>query len=336
MRVELEDFVVEEVPLYTPSGEGEHLYLFVEKQGRSTPALIKELRALFGLKEVEIGIAGRKDERGVTRQWLSVPARVVEERVHEVDDIDGVRLLKSARHGNKLRLGHLRGNRFEIVLRGDVDAAEVESRASQLEAGFPNGFGAQRFGPDDVTLEQAARWLQRRRPSRTRREGFWVSAIQSSLFNACLTQRLADGLWTKLLDGDVLQKGEGGRGPLFICDEPEVDEARLRSGEVTHTGPMWGSKMRRADRDALTFESRSLKAEGVDEQTLCAHPAFKVGTRRPLRVVAGDPLVEPWTGGVRVSFTLPAGSYATVFIAELTGTTVVDEAFGDASKTAGA
>jgi tRNA pseudouridine13 synthase len=112
-----------------------------------------------------------------------------------------------------------------------------------------------------------------------------------------------------------------------VCDEPAVDAARVKSGEVTPTGPMWGTKMRLADREALTFESRSLAEQGVSEAALLAHPAFRTGTRRAVRVVARDVEVEPWTVGARVSFTLPAGSYATVFVGELTGDDVIDNAF---------
>lgn len=328
LRADVDDFVVDEVPLYEPAGEGEHLYLRLEKRERSTPAVVRALCERFSLREAEVGFAGRKDERGVTRQWVSVPARKVEERVNEVSELDGVSLLKAARHKNKLRLGHLAGNRFTLALRGDLDVGELEERAGALAAGFPNAFGAQRFGHGDETLRQAERWLARGRRAKTRREKFWVSAVQSALFNACLRARLAEDLWQHVLDGDVLQKG-GGRGPLFVCDDPAAEDERVKSGEVTPTGPMWGLKMRRADRVALTFESRSLKAEGVSEEALLAHPSFAVGTRRPLRVVPEDVGVEPWTGGARVSFTLPAGSYATVFVAELVGQEIVDEAFAD-------
>ena len=47
VRVVEEDFFVEELPLYAPSGAGEHLYLTIEKRGRTTPEVAKEILLAF-------------------------------------------------------------------------------------------------------------------------------------------------------------------------------------------------------------------------------------------------------------------------------------------------
>lgn len=143
----LEDFLVEEIPLYLPCGEGEHLYLEVEKRGLTTFDLLQRLAKALRIKEREIGYAGLKDARATTRQTLSLPG-VAPEAVTGLS-IDGVRILSARRHRNKLRLGHLAGNRFRIRVRG-VAAGALDSARATLEQlqrqGVPNRFGQQRYG----------------------------------------------------------------------------------------------------------------------------------------------------------------------------------------------
>jgi len=147
IRAEADDFQVEEIPLYLPCGSGEHLYVTVEKRGISTFDLLRRLAGDLGVQERNIGYAGLKDARAVTRQTVSLAGVTVE----QVDAlaIPGVTVLSRARHGNKLRLGHLAGNRFTIRIR-NVDAAAVERARDILhvlaDLGVPNRFGAQRYG----------------------------------------------------------------------------------------------------------------------------------------------------------------------------------------------
>jgi tRNA pseudouridine13 synthase len=334
-------FSVDEVPLYLPSGDGDHLYLHIEKRGTSTPEVWKRLRAVFGVKEIEIGTAGLKDARGVTRQWLSVPARLVEPRVladkAAVEADLGVVVLDAKRHRNKLRTGHLRGNRFTCRL-DDVHAADVAAltaRAALLaQTGIPNWFGAQRFGHDDRALREAERWLPRMRRATTKREQFWVSAVQSVLFNDWLALRVDEGTWGGVVAGDVCEKRmpDGRGGPLFVCEDVATDAPRAARGEIAPTGPLYGQQMRTAGSDALTRESRSLQRLGVDREALLSHPAFSTGTRRSARLVVEDVVVRRaergvGDGSVDVSFVLPPGAYASVLLTELVGPRLVDLAF---------
>ena len=334
-------FAVDEVPLYLPCGDGDHLYLHIEKRGTSTPEVWKRLRAVFGVKEIEIGTAGMKDARGVTRQWISVPARLVEPRVLSdkaaVEADLGVVVLDAQRHRNKLRTGHLRGNRFTCRL-DDVTAADVDAlaaRAAELsQTGIPNWFGAQRFGHDDRALREAERWLPRLRRATTKREQFWVSAVQSVLFNDWLALRVDEGTWASVVDGDVCEKRmpDGRGGPLFVSDDAATDAPRAARGEISPTGPLYGQQMRTAASDALTRESRSLERLGVELSALLSHPAFSTGTRRSARLVVEDVVVRAaagpdGAGACFVSFVLPPGAYASVFLAELVGPRLVDLAF---------
>jgi tRNA pseudouridine13 synthase len=142
-----EDFRVEEIPLYLPCGEGEHLYLTVEKRGMTTFDMVDRLARALQVKKQDIGYAGLKDARATTRQTISLP-RVRAEQALALN-LDGITVLSAAYHRNKLRTGHLAGNRFEIRIRG-VDP-EALGRAQDIlhvlqMTGVPNYFGEQRYG----------------------------------------------------------------------------------------------------------------------------------------------------------------------------------------------
>lgn len=147
-----DDFRVIEVPAYEPSGEGEHVLFEVEKRGISTHEALARLGRTLGLEPRAIGIAGLKDAQGVTSQWMSVQALpgsgLDPERLLALE-VKGLAVRSAARHRNKLRVGHLRGNRFELRLRG-VGSAELERARALLDVlarrGVPNYFGEQRFG----------------------------------------------------------------------------------------------------------------------------------------------------------------------------------------------
>lgn len=142
-----EDFIVEEIPAYEPCGEGEHLYLRVEKQGMSTFAMMQRIATALGVREKEIGYAGLKDAQAITRQSISLPK--IDQTKIDALDLDGITILDSSYHTNKLRLGHLRGNRFYIRIHDVVD--DAEQRALDIlhileHTGVPNFFGEQRYG----------------------------------------------------------------------------------------------------------------------------------------------------------------------------------------------
>lgn len=324
-REDSDGFEVEEVPAYLPSGEGEHLYLHVEKRDLSTGAFVRRLIERFGLDEREVGYAGRKDERGVTRQWLSVPARKVEPELPAVEQL-GVRVVSAGRHNNKLRLGHLRGNRFTIRLAPDhIDVARLQARAAVVGRGVPNVFGAQRFGVGGSTLAQAVTFLARGRPARGKRDEFLISALQSALFNAWLAARVDAGTWRSPLDGDMLEKVVN--GAPFQCANPAEDAERAARGEVVVAGPLVGRAMRSAARDALTFESQCWERLGIPMDALLAHPALSVGARRPACVAPADLEVTSSPAAVTVQFSLGKGAYASVVLRALLGAAFHDSAF---------
>lgn len=147
IKVRPEDFVVTEIPAYDPSGSGTHVFLTIEKTGIDTRAAALRIANALGRMVRDVGYAGMKDRHAVSRQTLSIEH--VDPAVVEKLEVPGVRILSVSRHGNKLRLGHLRGNRFDIKIRG-VSPDRLPAAQAILDVlarrGLPNYFGPQRFG----------------------------------------------------------------------------------------------------------------------------------------------------------------------------------------------
>lgn len=182
-----DDFIVSEIPAYLPCGSGEHLFLTIEKRGLTTLEAIRRIAGKLKVSDRDVGYAGMKDAVGVTRQTISLQG--VKPEAALALQLEGIRLLSALRHTNKLKPGHLKGNRFQITLRG-VAAPAAESAAAILEIlrqrGVPNYFGYQRYGAQGNSHLIGAAIL--RRDWRTAvdrligepdavRDGEWSSAI---------------------------------------------------------------------------------------------------------------------------------------------------------------
>lgn len=322
IRVHDEDFAVDEVPAYAATGEGDHVFVHIEKRGLTTPQAATVLARAAGVPVRDIGWAGMKDRHAVTRQWLSLPPPVRPEAIATFAD-GGVTVLAALRHRHKLRTGHLAGNRFALVVRevaADDAAARARAILDALAAGAPNWYGEQRFGArgDNAAVGLAILRAGGRGGGAPRQKRLLVSAFQSYLFNQWLAERMVDGLAATVLGGDVLQKR--GSGGIFTSSEPEVDQARLDAGELVITGPMFGAAMR-APPDgspAHRREARLLDALQLGPADFAPLGALATGTRRPATIAIGEPVVEVLASdAIRITFTLPAGAYATAVLREV-------------------
>jgi tRNA pseudouridine13 synthase len=329
LKVEPEDFAVEEIPAYEPSGEGEHLFLWIEKRDVSAEDLVHHIAQVLGISRDDVGTAGLKDRRAITRQYVSVPATCAD-RIGDVGT-GSIQVLRSMRHGNKLRTGHLRGNRFEIVLR-DVGSESHLPSLGQIvqiisERGFPNYYGEQRFGAGGETLELGLDLLTGNKkprdiPHRQRRFllRLALSSVQSALFNEVLAERLRDGLLHTVLEGDVMQKRES--GGLFFVEDVPTERERFEAGETVITGPMYGPKMRRPTGPAAQPESAVLARYSLTPGHFAAWKRLLPGTRRPLLAFASGLTIEQTECAIRMSFTLDRGVYATTLLREFMKTPV--------------
>ncbi len=160
-KASAEDFEVTELPLYEASGSGEHVYALIEKRGLTTLEMLRRISRVLGVSERDMGYAGMKDARGITRQTVSIPG-VTPEQVEAVE-ISGIKVISAVRHANKLRLGHLAGNSFRIRVR-DVSANPVEKANAVFSVlcrrGVPNFFGEQRYGSQGNSADIGVRLLQ--------------------------------------------------------------------------------------------------------------------------------------------------------------------------------
>lgn len=318
-----EDFEVEEVPLYQPSGEGAHRYLWVEKRGHNTRDVVRQLAKVAGVPEQEVGAAGLKDRHAVTRQWISLPARAAQGEAPasalEWPLPSGLKILKETLHGNKLRTGHLLANRFWLRLIGcepDAEARAVALLEAARREGTFNSFGAQRFGRGGMNLTHALTWLRRGAGWRGFQPKLYASVLQAEVFNRYLAARYARGLEAPLR-GEVVRLH--GAGKHFRVDNVEAERPRWEKRDLHPTGPMPGPKALFAEHEALELERAA--AAGILEELPRAFAKLAPGTRRDLMVYPEDlELVpEPERGSFRLSFTLPSGSYATELVEALTG-----------------
>lgn len=320
-KVKAEDFVVEEQIAFTLSGEGEHLWCWVEKRGENTDWVAQQLARWAGVSPANIGVAGQKDRHAVTRQWFSIwlPGQADPEPSSLA--LDNVRILRMLRHSRKLQTGGLSGNRFEIVLRDLEGGCELLHQRLETVAkeGVPNYFGDQRFGFKGANLSKATAFLQGRLPRVKRNQkSLYISAARSWLFNLVLSERIRRGGWNAFLAGDVLQLEGSSR--WFEDDGSSGLAERVASGDLHPTGPLYGRGAWPVEHMVRDLEQTVVAAfpawlEGLDKQGL-KHD------RRALRVM---PQQFEWQWlqqpndktALQLRFSLPAGSYASMVLREL-------------------
>ncbi len=316
IKAEPAHFVVEEIPLYPPTGEGDHVYVCLTREGWTTRALQERLAALFSLPEIAVGCAGQKDKRARATQVFSLLLREDEASVaRRIAENLPVTVEWARRHRNKLKTGHLLGNRFQIVVVDPVPEAvgRAAAIASALaEHGLPNFYGDQRFGVagDNAQRGRAALWGRGPRQHWLRR--FLLSAYQAALFNLWLARRIDRGWFDCLLAGDIAKKSES--GGLFEVVDAAVEHPRFARGEITYTGPIYGARMRWAGGQPGELERTILVEEGATEEMW--RRARVEGTRRPARLLLSDLTIQPHAQGLQFTFTLPAGAYATTVLRE--------------------
>ncbi|MCA9838022.1 MAG: tRNA pseudouridine(13) synthase TruD [Trueperaceae bacterium] len=317
IRQELADFVVKELALYEPQGSGSHAYALVEKQGLTTRDLVLILMR-EGLKENEIGVAGLKDKYAITTQWLSVPNRHAE-LLDKLDDHEGVRVLERSRHKNKLGIGHLAGNHFEIRVR-QTSAVASQLASDSLEQlvhhGVPNYFGPQRFGRFANNAVDGLKLIRGEHvPGGRRLKAFFISSVQSLLFNHMLAARIKEGLFQKVVLGDWAKKHDTG-GVFKVEDETE--SARAERFDISATLPLYGKKVKVSDAIAGEREQASLDYYGLRWIDFSS----RRGDRRYSRIKIQNASIRPEEDGYTVIFDLPRGSFATNVLRELTKTPV--------------
>lgn len=335
------DFFVNEILPLEFTGEGEHLWLHIQKSGMNTAYLAKLLSEWADIPLRDVGYSGLKDRQALTTQWFSlrIPLRQLPNSDFgpiDIGDNESVTILTQHWHNKKLNRGTHRANQFIITLRdieleGD-DKSSVEQHLANISTtGVPNYFGSQRFGWNGNNIREAlalfARPMPKNRPQpkknkrkRPPREqnAMELSAARSLIFNEILAARVRDGSWNTGLAGEVFNLD--GSGSIFTSEEiDDALRARLASGDIHPTAVLWG-----VDNDKVSGVAAAIENDIVQNSPLLAQLSAGLeqrdikAQRRALRLPI-ETLSWEWSDEqtLVLAFTLTTGSFATSVLASL-------------------
>jgi tRNA pseudouridine13 synthase len=312
-----DDFRVDERLAFTPSQDGEHVYLQIEKLGENTEYVARQLARFADVPPLDIGYAGLKDRQGRTRQWFSIRFPRNAEPDWSLFATPTVCIVQTVRHRSKLKRGDLAGNRFDLTIRDLTGPlAEIDRRISLIaEGGVPNYFGPQRFGKGGGNLESARDLLLGTLKVRDRHlRGLYLSAARSELFNRILGLRVERGLWNRPAEGDWLMTGSDDR-PTRRWPAPDELDQLLTAQAVHPAGTLWGRGGSRLTGPALALEHEALR--DVADWCEALERAGLNSGMRPLRMPVTEMEWHDSGDTFSLCFTLPPGSYATSVLREL-------------------
>ncbi|GHR40260.1 tRNA pseudouridine(13) synthase TruD [Helicobacter pylori] len=344
------DFCVHEVPLYEFSNTGEHAVIQVRKSGLSTLEMLQIFSQILGVRIAELGYAGLKDKNALTTQFISFPkkyAPLLEKNTHNLQERN-LKILSLNYHHNKIKLGHLKGNRFFMRFKKmtPLNAQKTEQVLEQIvQFGMPNYFGPQRFGKFNDNHQEGLKILQNQTKfAHQKLNAFLISSYQSYLFNALLSKRLEISKIIsafsikenleffkqknlninpntlkalknqahpfKILEGDVMCHYPYGK--FFDALELEKESERFLKKEVAPTGLLDGKK-------ALYAKNLSLEIEKEFQHNLLNSHAKTLGSRRFFWVFVEN-ITSQYVkekAQFELGFYLPKGSYASALLKEI-------------------
>lgn len=310
IRQSTSDFVVTEVLGFEPDGNGEHDYLWIEKQNTNTVWLARQLANFAGIAARDVGYAGMKDRHAITRQWFSVRRPGGTPANWSALQVEGADVLQVTRNSRKLRRGAHSGNQFRIIVRSaeELRSDLVEQRIKTIrECGVPDYFGEQRFGRDGNNLQLAEALFAGKRLNRDKRS-IALSSARAWLFNHVLQRRVESGSWSELQVGDIA--GLDGSGSIFTVEEmDDALRARCRAMDLHPTGPLWGKSRDQRAEEVAIVESFPALVAGLEDHTNAS--------RRPLRLVARELQASVESNALILEFYLVRGGFATAVLREL-------------------
>ena len=317
LKASAEDFQVDEVLDIPLTGQGEHLWLWVEKRGLNTEEAARRIARAAGLSLKHVSYAGLKDRQALTRQWFSLHLPGKADPDLSSAESEQLSIVRSTRHNRKLQRGAHAANGFTLrltALEADTDALEqrLQTLASQ---GVPNYFGAQRFGFDGGNVLEAQAFAERNElPHQRNVRSRLLSAARSYVFNRVLAQRVSDATWNQACVGDVLAFTNS--RSFFLAGADECSDPRLAILDLHPTGPLWGDGELPSSGEIADLERQIAS----DESNLLAWLAKAAMSqeRRILRL----PITQlswhyPEPNILQLAFVLPAGCFATAVVREL-------------------
>ena len=331
-----DDFVVTEVPLYEFSGEGEHLILKIRKKDLATWDALEIIAKFVGCKSRDIGYAGLKDKNAMTVQTISIHKQY-EEKLKTFNH-PNIKILGTTYHNNKIKVGHLKGNKFFVRLKrvNVLDSRKIEAAlGSIVSLGMPNYFGFQRFGIEGDNYKKGKAIIEGTLKEKRRNlKQMYINAYQSYLFNNWLSKRieiskLVDAFEPKeiyerlnlpldlvkrmkklkhplkIMTGDLLSHYPFGK--IFTIEDLETESDKFYDRDRVPTGLLSGKRVKNSIDLAYEIEKEYEAPTGED------------GARRfawifPEDVESNYKEDKNW---MELKFTLPKGCYATELIAEI-------------------
>ena len=315
LKAEFADFIVREELGYPLAGEGEFVAVKVRKTNANTLFVGEQLAKFVGISVKNMSYAGLKDRHAVTEQWFCLHLAGKETPDFSAFECEGVEILEVTRHNRKIRTGALEGNHFELLLRDVVETDELKQRLNQLqEIGFPNYFTEQRFGRDGHNLTQAQRWASGEISVKDRKKrSFYLSAARSEVFNLVVSQRIADQQMQTVLSGDYLQLA--GSNSFFEVKAEDLvqSQQRLDENDVLLTAPLIGE-------NSLQQNGNECEEAIVAQHENLINLMKKERMNAARRAILCKPQDLHWQfepEGLRLTFFLNSGSYATGLVREL-------------------
>lgn len=302
-----DDFIVDEIPMESFSGKGNYLVVHVQKVELTTWDMIAVFAEYLAIPAQKIGYAGLKDKHATTTQYISVEIKY--EQILKKFHHSQIKILKMLKHNKSIRMGDLAGNRFSINLQevDNIDAGKIEKKARKIEKfGLPNYFGYQRFGRDNDSFEQAKEMIKGDLfIADNKLKNFLISVYQSVYFNDWLGERIImsreknDGKFL-LLSGDVYLSNDN-----KLSTPKSVPQKEFEAKKLVPTGLLCGRDVFRAKDEAEVIEKK------YDDPFLQEKGSRREALVYPHAIVCN---YNKKTTSVNLSFELPKGSYATVFL----------------------
>lgn len=328
IRQSVNDFQVNEELSFETSGEGEHLFLLIEKRQCNTDWVAKSLQQYFQLRSQDIGYAGKKDKHAITRQWFSchLPGKNIDVELLEKEFFsnENLKLIELTRHNKKLRKGSVLANHFTIKLTnlsGEVNNDTIDKVIKKLKTqGFPNYFGYQRFGHNAENLSKANLLLTGKIKIRSKnKKGLYLSAARSFLFNQLLSERIHLKNFTTPVSGDCFNIN-GSQSYFYENPITRQTIERLTNGEIHISGNLTSQK-----ESATRLEARKIESDIESEfpEWIKGFQHFKMSAaRRAFRVIPQNLIVNHLAKTeMLLQFSLPSGSFATSLLREIVNLT---------------
>lgn len=335
-KTHIGDFKVTEKLSFEPSGDGEHVFLKVEKQGLNTAYVAEELARFCGLPLRNVTYAGRKDKYSVSTQWFGIypekskrfkPSSEQAKLDWKNLDIEGLKVVETTQNQKKLRTGAIESNHFEITLRnvsGFNEQALTERLDKISQYGVPNYFGQQRFGEQLLSdgtkrlggnLKLAQLLIEKEIIKNRNKRSMAISALRSWLFNSFVSDRIKHIGHDKLMNGDVLMLSGSNSFFIYSDDEEEIIQQRIYQDDVQLSAPLWGNGVLASQSDAYTFECKLVSQYQKLTDTL-----DKLGLEQQRRALLVKPNKLEYQFNediLDISFELPSGCFATSVLREI-------------------